>query len=85
LQIRRLAAQLPLDVLALETDAPDIAPAWLGGPGLPRARNEPGEVARIGDELARLRGLDAAQVAAATAANAVRVLPRLSSIVSAQA
>jgi TatD DNase family protein len=85
LQIRRLAAQLPLDALALETDAPDIAPAWLGGPGLPRARNEPGEVARIGAELARLRGLDAAEVAAATAANAVRVLPRLSSVVPAQA
>jgi len=85
LQIRRLAAQLPLDVLALETDAPDIPPAWLGGPGLPRARNEPGEVARIGAELARLRGLGAAEVSAATAATAVRVLPRLSSVISAQA
>ncbi|OWT65688.1 TatD family hydrolase [Candidimonas nitroreducens] len=85
LQIRRLAAQLPLDALALETDAPDIPPAWLGGRGLPRARNEPGEVARIGAELARLRGLDAAQVAAATAANALRVLPRLASVVPALA
>src|SRR6478735_3116887 len=27
-QIRRLAEQLPLEAIVLETDAPDIAPAW---------------------------------------------------------
>jgi TatD DNase family protein len=29
LQIRRLASSLPLQALVLETDAPDISPAWL--------------------------------------------------------
>ena len=29
LQIRRLAQQLPLDAIVLETDAPDIPPQWL--------------------------------------------------------
>lgn len=77
LQIRRLAAQLPIEALVLETDAPDIAPAWLGGPGQPRARNEPAEVARIAQELAQLRGQDCAEIMAATARNARRVLPRL--------
>src|SRR5690606_41632895 len=41
-QIRRLAAELPASALVLETDAPDIPPAWLGrGPGgrLEKARN----------------------------------------------
>src|SRR3546814_76075 len=49
LQIRRLATQLPMETLVLETDAPDIPPAWLGAPGAPPARNEPGQVARIAD------------------------------------
>lgn len=80
-QIRRLAAQLPLDALVLETDAPDLAPAWLGlGASLARARNEPAEVAGIGRELARLRDLEEAFLVDATARNAKRVLPRLAGV-----
>lgn len=77
LRIRRLAAQLPLDALVLETDAPDIPPAWLGRPGGGRPRNEPAEVARIGREMAALRGLSHEEVVKAAGENARRVLPRL--------
>ncbi|WP_028224432.1 TatD family hydrolase, partial [Paraburkholderia ferrariae] len=49
LQIRRLAEQLPLDAIVMETDAPDIAPAWLY-----RERNTPDQVPRIGAVLAGL-------------------------------
>lgn len=77
LQIRRLASRLPGDALVLETDAPDIPPAWLGSPGGPTPRNEPGEVARIAGVLAGLRGAQPAEVIRLTAANARRVLPRL--------
>jgi len=80
LQIRRLAAELPAEALVLETDAPDIPPAWLGrGPdGRPRpARNEPAETAGIARVLAGLRGLDTRALTARCAANACRVLPRL--------
>ena len=72
--IRRLAAGLDLSSFVLETDAPDIPPAWL-----PRdaRRNAPFELPRIASTLAALRGLDAADVAAATTSNALRVLPRL--------
>lgn len=77
LQIRRLASQLPLESLVLETDAPDIPPAWLGQAGGERQRNEPCHVARIGQELAQLRGLAYQDVVAATGRNARRVLPRL--------
>lgn len=72
--IRRLAAGMDLAALVLETDAPDIPPAWL-----PREdrRNEPGELPRIAAVLGELRGLPAEAVAAATSANARRVLPRL--------
>lgn len=80
LQIRRLAAQLPMSALVLETDAPDIPPAWLGRDGSddPMARrNEPAEVAGVARELAALRAMTPEAVALQCAANAARVLPRL--------
>ena len=72
LQIRRLAAGLPLDALVLETDAPDISPSWLHP-----ARNAPQQIPQIGAVLADLRGIDISEVAAATSANAFIALPRL--------
>jgi len=72
LQIRRMATDLPLDAIVLETDAPDISPSWIHPD-----RNSPEELPRIGAVLAELRGLDIAQVAAVTSANARAVLPRL--------
>ncbi|GAA4335272.1 TatD family hydrolase [Pigmentiphaga soli] len=75
--IRRLAAQCGIDSLVLETDAPDIPPAWLSNP---RRRNAPAEVARIASELAALRGLPVAELVARTGANALRVLPRLGAL-----
>ncbi|WP_179402410.1 TatD family hydrolase [Burkholderia guangdongensis] len=72
LQIRRLAAQLPVDALVIETDAPDIAPEWRY-----KSRNTPDQVPRIGDVLAELRGVDARTLALSTSANALAALPRL--------
>jgi TatD DNase family protein len=69
LNLRRLATSLPLDAIVLETDSPDMAPAWRH-PG----RNEPAELRRIAAELAVLRGLSLDEVAAATTANASSVL-----------
>jgi TatD DNase family protein len=72
LQIRRLAAELPLEAIVLETDAPDISPAWVH-PG----RNSPDQIPRIGAVLAEMRGMTVEQVAAATSANARAALPRM--------
>ena len=85
LQIRALAAGLPLEAIVLETDAPDIPPHWLYRTAAQRAagatsRNEPAELPRIAAELARLRGLSPAALAEATAANAQAALPRLASL-----
>lgn len=70
LRIRELAATLPLDAIVLETDAPDIPPAWLDG-----ARNAPQELPRIAATLADLRGMPVDAVAAATTRNAGAVMP----------
>jgi TatD DNase family protein len=76
LQIRRLATELPIDGVVLETDAPDIAPVWLH-PG----RNSPEQLPAIGAVLAQLRGSDPAAIARATARSALAALPRLSELV----
>jgi TatD DNase family protein len=71
-RIRALAAELPLAAIVLETDAPDIPPAWLGG-----GRNSPAQLPRIASVLADLRALPADELAAHCAAAARAVLPRL--------
>jgi len=75
-RIRRLAAELPAEALVVETDAPDIPPPWLRSHGRV-GRNEPAELPRIAAEVAQLRGVSPAQLAAQTFANALSVLPRL--------
>ncbi|NOL50310.1 TatD family hydrolase [Pelistega europaea] len=74
LQIRRLAAQVPLQYIVLETDAPDIPPAWLTGND---KRNSPSYLPRIAEELAKIRGVSLEEVAQVTNQNARRVMPRL--------
>jgi TatD DNase family protein len=73
LQIRRLACALPLESIVLETDAPDIAPAWL----TETRRNEPAEVRRIAHALAELRGISYEEVLIKTAQAARSACPTL--------
>jgi TatD DNase family protein len=72
LQIRRMATELPLEAIVLETDAPDISPSWIH-PG----RNSPDQIPRIGNVLAELRGISVEEVALATTANAKAALSRM--------
>jgi TatD DNase family protein len=86
LQLRRLACELPLSALVLETDAPDIPPQWLyqtaeqRGLGAAQGRNSPAELPRIAKVLASLRGLPITDLATASSANACRVLPKLAAL-----
>jgi TatD DNase family protein len=72
LQIRRLAAGLPFESLVLETDAPDISPAWIHP-----ARNSPEQLPAIGAVLAELRGSTLDAVRGQMRENALAALPRL--------
>jgi TatD DNase family protein len=86
LQLRRLASDLPVSALVLETDAPDIPPHWLyqtaeqRAKGVPQGRNSPAELPRMAQVLAALRGVPLPELAAATSANACRVLPKLAAL-----
>ena len=91
LQLRRLAEQLPLDSLVLETDSPDIPPHWLyvtaeqREAGIAQARNQPAELPRIGEVLAGLRGIGVDELARVSSANAAAALPRLKTLLEGSA
>ena len=62
--LREVAAQLPLDGILVETDAPWLAPATNRG-----KRNEPAWVVRTAETLAELQGAEAQEIAQATTKN----------------
>jgi TatD DNase family protein len=80
LQLRRLATELPLSALVLETDSPDIPPHWLyvtaeqREAGVAQGRNTPAQVPRIAQVLADLRGVSVEEVREVTTQNAKQVL-----------
>ncbi|TWH05903.1 MULTISPECIES: TatD family hydrolase [Pseudoxanthomonas] len=67
-RLRRLVAEMPLEFLLLETDAPDQPDAAHRG-----QRNEPARLRTVLDTIAMLRDEDPAAIAAATTANAERL------------
>ena len=87
-QIRRLAGQLPLETLVMETDSPDIPPHWIyktaqqREEGQSQGRNEPGELPRIAGVLAQLRGIPDEALARATTANALQAFPKLKGLIA---
>ena len=76
-QIRRLATDIELSHLVLETDAPDIAPAWLDPKRYPHQYNRPEEIVAIAEVLAQLRQQSVQTICQQTSSTAMRVLPRL--------
>lgn len=72
LKIRELARSLPLEAIVLETDAPDIPPAWVA-----KQRNSPQQLPKIAQVLAELRETEVEKVMLATTQNALAVLPKM--------
>ncbi len=68
LKLRRVLAQLPLEGVVLETDAPDMAPAMF--PGI---RNSPEHLPAIASELAEVMGIDTPTLAAASYRNSLEL------------
>lgn len=68
----RLAAELPLQSLVLETDAPDLAPEPFRG-----EPNRPAWLRELLVAVAGIRGMLVADLARATTENALRVLGRI--------
>lgn len=80
LQLRRLATELPLEALVLETDSPDIPPHWLyvtaaqREAGVAQGRNTPDQLPRIAQLLADVRGVSLEEVQWVTTRNVRQAL-----------
>jgi TatD DNase family protein len=70
--LRMIAAQIPLDRLLVETDAPYLAPDPHRG-----RTNEPAFVAHTAAALARVKGITVAEISAATTANFFRLFKKV--------
>lgn len=70
--LRRIVAQVPLDRLLVETDAPFLTPHPHRG-----KRNEPAYTALVVERIAAIRGMETAVLAAQTTANAERLFTRM--------
>jgi TatD DNase family protein len=67
-ELKRVATELPLDRILVETDAPYLAPVPHRG-----KLNEPGYVRHVAEEVAKLRGISVEMLAAATTENFCRL------------
>ncbi|MDT3700712.1 MAG: TatD family hydrolase [Thermincola sp.] len=67
-KLRDVAANVPIDRLLIETDAPYLTPEPHRG-----KRNESAYVAYVGQRIAEIRGIPVAELAAAATANAKRL------------
>lgn len=72
-KLRTLAKNLPLDAIVLETDAPDMPPAWLDK----GSRNSPKELSKIANMLAAERRMPVSQIIEITSKNSRDILPKL--------
>jgi TatD DNase family protein len=68
--LKRVAAKLPLDRILVETDSPYLAPVPHRG-----KTNEPAFVLHVAEAIAEIRGVSLETVAAATSANFRRLFP----------
>ena len=69
--LRTIAAEVPLNRLLVETDAPYLAPQSRRG-----QRNEPAYVAETARVLAEVKGVSPEEIAAVTTANALRLFSK---------
>jgi TatD DNase family protein len=66
--LRQVAAQVPLDRLLVETDAPYLAPSPFRG-----KRNEPAYLVHTAEALAQVKGIPQQELARITTANFLRL------------
>ena len=76
-QIRRLARELPIETIVLETDAPDIPPAWAY-----KQNNYSYYLPRIAQTLCALREMDAPALSKQLTANTVAALPKIKHVLN---
>ena len=75
-RLQKLAKEIPLDAIILETDSPDMPPFWIKDGGY----NQPSEIAKIGNFFAKLRGQDSTILAEKIRANTQQAFPKIAEL-----
>lgn len=68
LKLKEVAKEIPMDRLLIETDSPYLTPPPFRG-----KRNDPSNVRFVAEEIARLKGVSAEEIAEQTKRNAMEV------------
>ena len=71
--IQALAKELPIEAIVLETDSPDMPPAWLDN----GESNQPKELGKIAKFFCHLRGLEPSKTADIIRINTIEAIPKL--------
>ena len=71
--IQALAKGLPIEAIVLETDSPDMPPAWLDN----GESNQPKELGKIAEFFCHLRGLEPSKTADIIRVNTIEAIPKL--------
>tara|TARA_B100000787_G_scaffold162419_1_gene143125 strand:+ start:39 stop:818 length:780 start_codon:yes stop_codon:yes gene_type:complete len=71
--IQMLAKKLPIEAIVLETDSPDMPPAWLNY----RDHNQPKELGKIAEFFCRLRDIEPSKTADIIRINTIEAIPKL--------
>jgi hypothetical protein len=74
--IQTLAKELPIESIVLETDSPDMPPAWLNNDEC----NQPKELSRIAEFFCNLRGLKPSKTADIIRDNTIEAIPKLAKL-----
>ncbi|MDC0127642.1 TatD family hydrolase [Methylophilaceae bacterium] len=74
--IQKLAKELPIEAIVLETDSPDMSPAWL----VNGENNQPKELSKIAEFFCNLRGLEPSKTADIIRNNTIEAIPKLAKL-----
>jgi TatD DNase family protein len=71
--LQALAKELPIEAIVLETDSPEMPPAWL----VNGENNQPKELGKIAEFFCHLRGLEPSKTADIIRVNTIEAIPKL--------
>ncbi len=74
--LKRLAKEISLEHIVLETDAPNMIPFW----SKDKDYNQPAEIAGIGKYFSELRGMESLAIADKIRKNTLKVFPKLAEL-----
>lgn len=81
-RIRKIFSALPAEAWVLETDCPDMPPAWKREQGSEHPVSTPSDIARYGEVAGELRGVAVQQISDQGILNTLAAFPKFNNLIS---